>query len=375
MKFRKFGEKDFKVSALGFGAMRLPINNNDYSDIDEDEAIKMMRFAIDQGVNYIDTAWPYHEGNSEIVVAKALKDGYRDKTKLATKLPVWLVEEKSDMDKYLDKQLSKLDVEYIDFYLLHALDADRWKKLKRLNVFEWVEKIKAEGKIKNIGFSFHGEYDTFKDIVDSYNWDFCQIQYNYLDTEYQAGRKGLHYAYDKGIAVVVMEPLRGGALAAEPPAKAKKIIDHSEWDRTTADWALQWLWNQPEVSTVLSGMSTMQEVKQNIVSANNSNINKLSEEELDIVESISEEMRGPVTCTRCSYCMPCPNDVNIPENFYLYNEANVYDKYQDNKEKYHKMNKKNRAESCVECGQCEDACPQKLPIMKLLADVAGYFNN
>src|SRR5690554_5633572 len=187
MKYRNFGKTDFKVSALGFGAMRLPTVDNEYGNINEVEAVKMIRYAIDQGVNYIDTAWTYHQENSEILVGKALKDGYREKAKVATKLPVWLIEEKSDLNEYLDKQLNKLDINYIDFYLLHALDAKRWKKMKSLDIFKWLEKVRNEGKIKYIGFSFHDDYEIFKEIVDEYSWDFCQIQYNYLDTEYQAG--------------------------------------------------------------------------------------------------------------------------------------------------------------------------------------------
>ncbi|MFW6287345.1 MAG: aldo/keto reductase [bacterium] len=375
MKYRKFGENDVRVSVLGFGAMRLPVINDDYGNIDEEKSIKMIRYSIDQGVNYIDTAWPYHKGNSELVVAKALKDGYREKTMVATKLPSWLIENEYDLDNYLDKQLSKLEIEYIDCYLLHALDKERWEKLKSVNIFNWIEDKIKEGKIKYIGFSFHGDYETFKLIIDEYEWDFCQIQYNYLDTEYQAGKKGLQYASDKGLAVIIMEPLRGGALAVEPPIEVKKILEQSEWDRTPADWALQWLWSQPEVTLVLSGMSTMQQVKENIISAKISQVNKLSDEEFELIDNISEMMRGPVSCTRCSYCMPCPNGVNIPENFHLYNQAKLYDNFKENMERYQKMDESSRADNCIKCGQCEEACPQDLSIMVLLDNVASYFDS
>lgn len=370
MQYRNFGKLNYKVSALGFGAMRLPTKND---KINESEAINIIRYAIDNGVNYVDTAWPYHSGESEIIVGKTLKDGYREKVKLATKLPSWLIKKYDDMDYYLKKQLEKLQTDYIDFYLLHALNRDHWNNYKMLNVFRWIEEKINEGKIKHIGFSFHAELDLFKEIVDEYNWDFCQIQYNYLDTNYQAGKEGLKYAASRGLAVIIMEPLRGGQLAAEPPASAKKIFKQSDFERTPADWALQWLWNQPEVSVVLSGMSTMQQVKENILSACNSGISSLSEEELAIINKLAEAYSGPIQCTRCNYCMPCPNGVDIPGNFYLYNLAHVYDDFNENKKKYFDEDKKARASACIECGKCEKACPQNLGIISLLKDVVVYF--
>ena len=371
MRYRKFGESDFNVSALGFGAMRFPVN--DQNEIREDEAIKMMRYAIDHGVNYIDTAWPYHQGNSELVVAKALKDGYRQKTKVATKLPSWLIEQESDLDKFLNKQLEKLEIDYIDYYLLHALDKRKWQTLKDVNVFEWIDEKLKEGKIKNIGFSFHADYQLFEEIIDAYDWDFCQIQYNYLDEKYQAGKKGLKYAYHKGIAVIIMEPLRGGALAVEPPQEVKEIYAKSKWDKTAADWSLQWLWDQKEVSLVLSGMSTMQQLKENIASANISEIDSFSDQERALIDTVKEKMRGPISCTRCSYCMPCPSGVDIPGNFSLYNKAKLYDKFEENKEKYQKLDDQKKAANCVRCAKCEEACPQNLEIMDLLEEVNEAF--
>ena len=377
MKYRKFGEIDWEVSALGFGAMRMPTQDDDSSNIDEEKAIEMIRYAIDNGVNYVDTAWPYHGEESEKLVAKALKDGYREKTKVATKLPIWLVEEKEDLDKYLNKQLEKLEVDSIDFYLIHALSKKRWEKCKDLEIMKWLKKVQKEGKIKYKGFSFHDDYDLFEEIIDYYedDWDFCQIQYNYLDTEYQAGKKGLKYAADKDIGVVIMEPLRGGTLAAKPPKDVQKIWDKAEKDRLAPDWALQWLWNQEEVAVVLSGMSTLEQVKENVESADNSGINSLSEKENELVEKAAEKFKElqPVNCTGCGYCVPCPNDVHIPMNFSLYNEAHLYDIYEEKNDFYNRLKAKMRAENCIACGECLEKCPQNLNIIELLEDVADYF--
>jgi predicted aldo/keto reductase-like oxidoreductase len=250
---------------LGFGAMRLPLMSVDTSEINEPEAIKMIRYAIDNGVNYVDTAYPYHQGQSEILVGKALKDGYRGNVRLATKIPSWLVESYDDFDKFLEEQLSKLEIDYIDYYLIHGLYKATWPKIKDLGVFEWAEKAKNEGKIKNLGFSFHDEYELFEKILDdSQHFDFCQIQLNYMDTNYQAGLKGLKLASEKGLAVVIMEPLKGGKLAVTPPQEINEIWAKSEMSRTPAEWALQWLWNLPEVSVVLSGMSEMWHVEENL---------------------------------------------------------------------------------------------------------------
>ncbi len=373
MQYRKFGDLNIEVSALGFGAMRLPINGDDSSDIDKEKAVDMIRYAVDNGVNYIDTAWPYHQGESERLVAEVLKDGYRNKVYLATKLPMWELEEKSDLDKYFNKQLEKLEVEKIDFYLLHGLNKKRWETIENLDILNWAEEKKNQGKIKYLGFSFHDSYQVFEKILDSYDWDFCQIQYNYLDTEYQAGRKGLKRAYEKGIGVIIMEPLRGGWLAQEPPEEVQELFSSQNEERTPVEWALHWLWSQKEVSLVLSGMSTMQQVKENLKTADKSEIGYLSKSEFKMMEKASEKMRGPVTCTRCEYCLPCPEEVNIPQNFHLYNRAKLFDKGEEMSEKYYEMDKKARADNCIECGQCEDACPQNLDIIDLLKEVHCFF--
>lgn len=244
MKYRTFGQLDWKPSALGFGAMRLPVIDNDHGKISEPEATRMIRHAIDHGVNYVDTAYPYHKGTSEAFLGRALQDGYRERVKLATKLPCWKVEAYEDFDRLLNEQLSNLQTGQIDFYLLHSLDAGSWPKMRDLNVFDWAEKALADGRIGYLGFSFHDKYEVFQEIVDASDlWHFCQIQYNFMDVEEQAGIKGLQYAAGKGLAVVIMEPLRGGALAGHIPPAVQALWDSFPVRRTPADWALQWLWN------------------------------------------------------------------------------------------------------------------------------------
>ena len=384
MKYRRFGRLDWKVSALGFGAMRLPVVGEDRANINEPEAIKMMRYAFDHGVNYVDTAYPYHNGKSEVVVGKALKDGYRERVRVATKMPTWLVNSQEDMDMYLDEQLSRLQTDYIDFYLLHALGKERWEKLRSLNVLEWAEKAIAEGKIKYLGFSFHDTFDVFKEIIDGYDgWTFCQIQYNYIDIESSTrtpGTRGLEYAASKGLGVVVMEPIQGGNLAVNPPEEIQAIWDQAEIKRTPAEWALQWVWNHPEVSVVLSGMSTMEQVIENVESANRSGPNTLTEKELELIEKVRRKYLeyGFIGCTGCRYCMPCPQGVAIPEIFAFYNR--YYTKRGDQDAPKQIINEylktvkpENGAKKCVKCGECEEKCPQQLPVRNLIARAARIF--
>ena len=369
MKFRKFGKLDWNASVLGFGAMRLPVIENDPARIDEPEALDMIHHAIDQGVNYIDTAYTYHGEQSELFVGKALRNGYREKVKLATKLPSWLVESPDDFDRFLDEQLQKLQTDHIDFYLLHALNATYWPRLRDWEVLNWAEYAIAEGRIDHLGFSFHDEFDVFKDIVDAYDrWAFCQIQYNFMDVEYQAGIKGLQYAAGKGIAVVIMEPLRGGQLTAVVPPSVDELWQGAEVNRTPAEWALQWIWNQPEVSVVLSGMSTMQHINENLAYADRSEGAVLVEEELALIDAVREEYRRlvPVPCTNCKYCMPCPNGVEIAAIFEHYNDAVVYDNLRAPRFHYSNLAQDQLADNCVECFECEEKCPQTLAIVEYL---------
>ncbi len=363
MKYRRFGKLDWQVSALGFGAMRLPTIGGDNSRVNEPEAIRMIRYAIDHGVNYVDTAYPYHGGNGEIAVGKALAEGYRERVRLATKMPIWLINSKEDMDRIFNEQLKKLQTDYVDFYLLHALNKDSWLKIRKLDVFDWAERVVSEDKIKYLGFSFHDEFQVFKEIIDAYDkWTLCQIQYNYENEEVQAGTKGLKYAAGKGLAVVIMEPLLGGALANPPPA-VKQIWD--EAGRNPVEMALQWLWNKPEVSVVLSGMSTLEQVKQNIEFASRSGVGLLTEEDLKLVARVHAAYKKlrPIPCTKCGYCMPCPNGVDIPWNFEVYNNGVAYNSMGASKWAYNNnIPVEKRASACVGCRSCEEKCPQKIKI-------------
>ena len=364
MNYRPFGKQNWQVSALGFGCMRLPVINGVDKTIDMPEATRMVRYAIDQGVNYIDTAYPYHGGKSEAFVGAALKDGYRQKVRLATKMPSWLIESYADFDLYLNRQLKRLRTDTIDFYLLHSLMAGRWNKLRDLGVREWAERTIASGRIRAIGFSFHDTLGNFKQIIDDYDlWDFCQIQYNYLDTQRQAGIDGLRYAAAKGLAVVIMEPLLGGNLA-RPPEQVAEVFRKVDAERTPADWALQWVWDQPEVSVVLSGMSTFEQVEQNLASANMSKPGRMTTSQQDVIHQARTvfENLGVIPCTKCLYCQPCPSGVLIPQLFELFNSGVVAQQMWMSHILYNQLESKGRATSCSDCGECEEKCPQTIPI-------------
>ncbi len=385
MKYRKFGKLDWKASVLGFGCMRLPLIDDDYSKIDEPEATKMIHYAIDNGINYLDTAYNYHQGNSEVFLGKALQNGYREKVKLATKLLPIEVKQYEDFDKLLNEQLEKLQTDYVDFYLLHGINRRWFPKLRDLGVLKWAEGAIEDGRIKHLGFSFHDELDIFKKIVDSYeNWTFCQILYNYMSSEYQAGTLGLKYAAAKGLAVVIMSPLLGSWLAKAPQA-VQDIWDTAPVKRTSAEWGLQWLWNQPEVSVVLSGMSTMEVVQENINSAKTSAIGKLTKEELAIINKAREVYHRlrEIPCNSCGYCMDCPNGVDIPYNFKLFNEGSMYENVQRARGWYRFMvdgyegdyhREKGQAVKCTQCRECELKCPQNIAIsewMPIVHQVLG----
>ena len=388
------GSLNWEVSVLGFGIMRLPMI--DQTNVDEEEAIKMIRYAIDNGVNYIDTAYSYHNGESEVIVGKALKDGYREKVYLTTKLPMWLVKNSEDFDKFLSEQIERLQTKP-DIYLFHGLTKNRFDKIIKLNLIEKMEKAKEKGIFKYTGFSFHDNFEVFKEIIDYYNWDCCQIQYNYLDVEYQAGTKGVEYAGSKNIALIIMEPIRGGKLAItedklDSKPEIKKILEKSKNKRSMADWALQFVWNHSEVSVVLSGMSSMQQVKENIQSANNSAINNLTKDELQTISELRNayDKFDLVPCTSCRYCLPCPNGVSIPFVFRLLNELGYwgeerkarisffYDRMVKTQEALEKgMSQGDEVEGaaslCIQCGECLEKCPQQIDIPDIMEKVNEIF--
>ena len=378
MQYRRFGKLDFEVSALGFGCMRLPTVGGDASRIDEPLAIDMLRYAIDRGVNYLDSAYPYHGGHSEGLVAKALQGGYREKVKVATKLPTWAANEPADFDRLLGEQLERLQTTHIDFYLLHNLQATLWPKVRDLGVLDWLDRAKADGRVGEVGFSFHDGFDLFREIVDAYDgWALCQIQHNFMNETVQAGTKGLKYAAERGLAVVVMEPLLGGTLAG-PPDAIQAIWDAAPVRRSPAEWALQWLWSKPEVAVVLSGMSAMAQVVENVASAERSGVGLLTDDDLQRVARVRDayEALHPVPCTRCGYCMPCPTGVDIPRNMQLYNDALVFqgNHLVLNRNLYRGMPEAARAGACVACGQCEEKCPQQIPISDWMPRIHKHFS-
>jgi uncharacterized protein len=365
MQYRKFGKLDWQASALGFGCMRLPTLNGKSSHIDQEKVNEMVHCAIEAGVNYFDTAYGYHDQMSEVALGKALQDGYRERVRIATKSPIWLIKESADFDRLLDEQLRRLQTETVDFYLLHALNRDSWAKVQQLELLRRAETAKADGRIRSFGFSFHDNLETFKQIVDGYeDWDFCQIQYNYMDTTVQAGTEGLQYAAAKGLAVVIMEPLLGGKLALDLPA-TRPLWDSAARKRKPADWALQWLWNQPEVSLVLSGMGTLEQVEENIRSASVSGTGLLSSAEIEMIAKVCKAVNGlsPIACTRCDYCLPCPNGVDIPRNFDVYNRVAMYDALEDCRNEYTRwIPDEHKAAVCIQCDECLSKCPQQISI-------------
>jgi len=371
MQYRRFGKLDWEGSVLGFGVMRLPLTDSDPANVDEPESSRMLRYAIDHGVNYLDTAYPYHSGQSERIVGRVLLDGYRDKVKVATKLPVGLVESASDFDRFLNEQLERLQTK-IDFYLLHGLNRHNWPKVRDLGVLDWAESAMVDGRFNHLGFSFHDELDVFKEIVDAYdNWTLSLLQCNYMYVDYQAGRRGLEYAANKGLAVVVMGPLRGGQLAKKPPEQVAKIWASAAQKRTPAERGLLWVWNHPEVSVALSGMSTMEQVVENVAIADRSGPGKLTADELTLFDRAREAYHSliPIPCTSCGYCMPCPNGVGIPGIFHIYNEAIMYDDLGTGRFRYcgpNGLKEEQRADLCTECGECLAACPQEIAIPEWL---------
>lgn len=383
---KKFGSTGEELSYLGFGCMRLPQTDpKDAAKIDYDLGTAMVRKAIDRGVNYVDTAWPYHgdggrknPGESEPFVAYALRNGYREKVKLATKLPSWVIESRADMNRILDAQLKRLDTGHIDFYLVHNLNTADWPRLKHLKVREFMDEALKDGRIKYAGFSFHDRYDLFEDIITSYDWALAQIQYNYLDVNYQAGERGLKKAAERGVGVSVMEPLRGGFLTGHMPEEMADYLHSIRPEWSLADWGLRWLWRQPEVGIVLSGMSEMAHVDANLDIADTAD-QPFTEKDLEAIAKVREffQKRIKANCTSCGYCLPCPSGVNIPKNFIFLNDYHLSDAdLIKTRSKYYFNAQMSSGESyvnCIHCRECEEKCPQHLPISDLMDDMAATF--
>lgn len=379
MLHRKLGNLDIEVPALGFGCMRLPLVGQDNPlamfdpkiPIDEAQVTEMIEYALDQGIDYFDTAYMYHGGNSEKLIGRILSS-FRDRIMLTTKLPCRIVQTADDFERLLSEQLGRLQTDYLDFYLMHGIGGEIWQKMLAFGVLDFIEKIIADGRVRHVGFSFHDGPSAFREIIDSYDWSLCQIQYNYFDQNFQAGREGLEYAARKGVGVVIMEPLRGGRLVNNIPEDVQALWDAAPVQRTPVEWALQWVWNHPQVSMVLSGMSRMEEVRENIEYARNALPNSLSAEELGLVSQVADVYRQKlaVNCTACAYCMPCPNGVNIPGCLSLYNDFQMFDPNQLPLIFYNKMmTSDQRADQCIQCGECEDKCPQKIAIADTLERV------
>jgi predicted aldo/keto reductase-like oxidoreductase len=370
MVYRPFGNTGINISQLGFGCMRFPLTQTfDPTTIHESEATTMIHHAIDNGVNYLDTAYPYHSEMSERFVGKALKNGLRKKIYLATKMPVWLIKGKENPQKLFDEQLKRLRTDTIDMYLLHALNKNSWKTVQDCNILQFLDTVRDAGKIRFAGFSFHDELPLFKEIVDAYPWTFCLIHLNYVDDDYQAGIKGLEYAHKKGMAVVIMEPLRGGKLANNVPEGILEIVRQSGNTKTPAEFAFRWLFNRPEVSCILSGMSSMEQVKENIKLASKNYVGTLSEQDIAHYAEAKKiyRTRTKVNCTQCGYCMPCSQKITIPFILELYNDAYMYDALQDSQRQYKIFIKpEHRGDHCTECGECEEKCPQKIPIAECM---------
>lgn len=377
MLYRTIPAVGKELSILGFGCMRLPVTAG--GGIDEPAAERLMRAAFDGGINYFDTAWPYHEGKCEEFVGRAIK-GYRDRITLATKLPVWLVHEPKDMDDFLEKQLSFLRTDHVDLYLLHSLSATRWRKMTEMGALEFMERAKASGKIRHIAFSFHDGLDTFRTIVDAYPWDMCQIQYNLLDRNFQAGAAGLEYAAAKGIGVVVMEPLKGGNISLPVPEPLRDEAQEAGYaSPNLADLGLRWVWDHPGVSVVLSGMTTPEQLSQNLASADRGRPGGLSDAQRRFADRVwkffSDRMRVP--CTACAYCKPCPQGVDIPQCFTNLNTAAISGNWELQGRNYRYVlapdRDGKRASACVSCGACVPKCPQGIPIPEKLREVAEAF--
>ncbi len=372
MEYREMGKTGLTTSLLGYGCMRFPTLEN--GKIDREEATKLLLKAYDNGVNYFDTAYPYHNGESERFVGDFFETtGLRDKVYLATKLPLWKVNTLEDAKNIFEEQLAHLKTDYIDFFLLHACNRERFDKMVELGVPELLEQYKAEGKIRNLGFSFHDNFDAFKHIIEYRDWDFCQIQLNYMDTDTQAGLKGYELAKEMGVPMVIMEPAKGGSLTTFAPDICK-IFSDADASKSVASWAFRWVGSLDNVKVVLSGMTAMDQLDDNLKTFGN--FEPLSEAEKAVVAQVVETVRSRVNvgCTGCAYCQPCPAGVAIPRIFRVWNEYAMYNNAGHIKWAYTKeIPDDAKVSNCIECGACESQCPQNLPIRDKLKEAEACF--
>jgi len=375
MNYRTFDAAGIDVSLLGFGAMRLPMLDSDKTKVDEAEAIRMIRYAIDHGVNYVDTAYVYHGRQGENIVGRALLDGYREKVLLATKLPFWLLGGPDEMPGMIDEQFEKLGVDCIDMYLMHDISGKRLETVKEWKIWDLLEKYRSEGKIRFIGFSFHGESPAFfKEVLDEYPWDFCQIQLNFMDKNIQAGIEGYEYAVSKGVPVVVMEPLKGGRLIDVIPPSIQELWDSLDKDWSPAEWMLRFVANLPGVLTILSGMSAMEQVEENVRVLSDADAGMMSAGDLDALDKIAEEYNKLIVypCTACKYCLPCPSGIAIPQIIRFRNSYALFGTIAKLKIEWGFTVRRNPSE-CTACGHCEETCPQHLEIIKAMKETAELF--
>lgn len=378
MQYRKFRTVDKEISLLGLGVMRLA--QNESGEVDEQGSIKLIRYAIDRGINYIDTGYTYHGGKSEVIIGKALKDGYREKVLIADKLPIWLAKSEEDVSRLFEEQINRLDVDCIDMYLVHNIISANWEKTEKYDVLQYLEKQKKAGRIGHIGFSFHGDLKLFKEVIDAYPWEFCQIQLNYLDKNEQATLEGLEYARERSIDVIVMEPLKGGRISDKVPPSVQEIWDRAKAsgtcskERTPAEWAFRWVASQPGVSLILSGMNSYEQINENIKLFSKCDISEMSDGEMKILDQVAAEYNSKIQyqCTGCGYCKPCPQKIDIPSIIDYLNNWIAFEQNPSTKIEYSTWLTAHGSD-CIHCRECEGKCPQSLPISDIMKEAEAKF--